>query len=205
VESLAVVTMFGLLIPLLIVLGIVAAIVVAVGRRRSGTSPPISPTAPRDVFTYLLTAIALYISATGVMLIVWGLADFWFPGFETSAEHWTDNARGGISMAVVAFPIFLYLNKVSRARLRSGETNPDSPLRQAFIYLNLFIAAVVVMVDLMVVIYDFLSGDLTPRFLMKAGRLLVIAGLVFGYYRTELAIRPEVPPEPPAAEAAVAA
>jgi uncharacterized protein DUF5671 len=189
--------MFGLLIPLLIVIGIVAAIVVAVGRRRSGTSPPISPTAPRDVFTYLLTAIALYISATGVMLIVWGLADFWFPGFETSAEHWTDNARGGIAMAVVAFPLFL-------CRIRSGETDPDSRLRQAFIYLNLFIAAVVVMVDLMVVIYDLLSGDLTPRFLMKAGGLVVVAGLVFGYYRTELAIRPEVPPEPPAAEAVAA-
>ena len=60
-----VMAMFGILIPLLIVVGIVAAIVVAVGRRRSGTAAPISPTAPRDVFNYLLTAVALYISATG--------------------------------------------------------------------------------------------------------------------------------------------
>jgi len=200
-----VMAMFGLLFQLLVVVGIVAVVVMAVSRKRSGTHPPISPTAPRDVFTYLLTAIALYISATGVMLIIWGLADYWFPGFENPGDHWTDNARIGISMAVVAFPIFVYLNKVSRARIRGGETDPDSRLRQSFIYLSLFIAAVVVLVDLMVVINDLLSGDLTPRFLMKAGGLVVVAGLVFTYYRMELTIAPEVPPEPPPAETAVAA
>lgn len=196
--------MFGLLFQLLVVGGIVAAIVMAVSRKRSGSQVAISPTAPRDVFTYLLTAISLYISAAGVMLIIWGLADYWFPGFDFSA-HRTDDVRIGISMAVVAFPIFLYLSKVSHTRLRRGETNHDSRLRQAFIYLNLFIAAVVVLVDPMVAIYDLLSGDLTARFLMKAGGLLVVAGLVFRYYQMELVIEPEVPPEPPAAEAEVAA
>jgi uncharacterized protein DUF5671 len=199
-----VLAMFGILVQLLVFVGIVAAVVMAVSRKRSGTQSTISSTAPRDVFTYLLTAIALYISAAGVILIVWGLADYWFPGFDSAADL-TDNIRGGISMAVVAFPIFVYLNKVARARIRSGETNPDSRLRQAFIYLNLFIAAVVVMVDLMVVIYDFLSGDLTPRFLMKAGGLVVVAVLVFSYYRTELAIEPEPTSETPPAGPVVAA
>jgi hypothetical protein len=40
---------------------------------------------------------------------------------------------------------------------------------------------------------------------MKAGGLVVVAGLVFTYYRMELTIEPEVPPEPPPAETAVAA
>ena len=197
-------SLLGFLIPLLILVGIVALITVAVSRRRAGGGQPVDPNAPRDVFTYLLTTVALYISAAGVVLIIFGLADSWFPGFEEASEPSAEDARIGISMAVVAFPILLYLTKISRQRVRNGETSPDSRLRQAFIYLSFFVAAVVVLADLMTVIYDLLSGDLTVRFAIKAVGLLVVAGLVVAYYRQELDLRPEPPspatmPEPEAA------
>jgi hypothetical protein len=185
--------MVAFIIQLAVLGGIVAAVVLVVNRRRSGASPSINADTPRDVFTYLLTTISLYVSAAGAMLIISGLADYWFPGLEYLGEPWTESARIGISMAIVAFPILLYLTKLSRTRLRSGETSPDSRLRQAFIYLSLFVASVVVLVDLMVVIYDLLSGDLTARFLMKAVGLLLLAGLVFRYYQLDLSIRPEGP------------
>lgn len=185
--------MVAFLVQLLILGGIVAVIVVAVNRRRSGAPSSVHVDAPRDVFTYLLTTISLYVSATGAMLIISGLADYWFPGLEYLGDPWTEDARIGISMQIVAFPILVYLTRLSRSRLRSGETSPDSRLRQAFIYLSLFVASVVVLVDLMVVIYDLLSGDLTARFLMKALGLLVLAVLVFRYYQLDLNIRPDGP------------
>jgi hypothetical protein len=189
--------MVAFLVQLLVLAGIVAAVVVAVNRRRSGGGSAINANTPRDVFTNLLTTISLYVSAAGAMLIISGLADYWFPDLEYLGDPWTENARIGISMAVVAFPIFLYLTKLSRARVRSGETRPDSRLRQAFIYLSLFVASVIVLVDLMVVVHDLLSGDLTARFLMKATGLLVLAALVFRYYQLELAIGPAAPPVVP--------
>ena len=180
--------MLAFVIQLAVLGGIVAVVVVALNRRRTGAS--VNVDAPRDVFTYLLLTVSLYVSAAGAMSIISGLADYWFPGAEYLGDPWTESARIGISMAVVAFPIFLYLNKVSHARIRSGDTLPDSRLRQAFIYLSLFVASVVILIDLMVLIYDLLSGDLTARFLMKALGLLVLAGLVIRYFQLELAVEP---------------
>lgn len=177
-------------VQLAVVAGIVAAVVIVMGRKRSGGAPT-DPNTPRDVFTYLLTAIALYITASGVVLILFGLADYWFPSFDSFTEPSTDDARIGISMAVVTFPLLLYLTKLSRSRIRKGDASPDSRLRLAFIYLSFFVVAVVVLVDLMVVVYDLLSGDLTARFLVKALGLLVVAALVFAYYRQELEVHPD--------------
>ena len=42
----------------------------------------------------------------------------------------------------------------------------------------------------MVTVNAFLNGDLTPRFLVRAGGVLTIVGLVYLYYRSELEAAP---------------
>src|SRR3989344_5224500 len=59
-------------------------------------------------------------------------------------------------------------------------------VRVWLLYLTLFIAGAVMIGDLVAVIYNFLNGDLTLRFLLKVGALLLIAGTVFKYYFLEL-------------------
>jgi hypothetical protein len=183
-----VIGLFGLLIPLILVGVVVTVVVVSVNRSRESGVDSGSPISPKDIFLHLLAAATLYISAIGVLVLIWGLAEYWFPDeFETFNSGADSGAvRGGVSMAIVAFPIFIYLSLLIRRRIKSGELDRLSTLRTAFVYVNLFIVTVVSLITLMVTVNAFLSGDLTPRFLVRAGGVLGIVGLIYLYYRSEL-------------------
>jgi hypothetical protein len=187
--------LIGLLIPLLILGGIVAVIVVAVNRTRRKSDAEGISVSPKDVFIYLLTAATLYISATGVLILLWSLAEYWFPDpYRTFGSRSDGGAvRIGVAMAIVAFPVFVYLTLLVRRKIRSGEIDPASSLRTGFIYFNLFVVAVTALITLMVTVDAFLGGDLTTRFLVRAGGVLLIAGLVYLYYRSELEAAPRNP------------
>lgn len=181
--------LFSLLIPLMIVGGIVAVVVVSVQRGREKDAAQAVPVSPKDVFVYLLSTVTLYISAAGVLTLIWGLAEYWFPDpFRSSFSSGLGGGgvRVGVSMAIVAFPIFIFLARLVHKKIRSGEINPGSTLRTGFIYFNLFVISVTTLVTMMVTVGTFLGGDLTPRFFVRAGGVLLIVGLVYLYYRNEL-------------------
>lgn len=151
---------------------------------------------PRSVFVYLLNFLTLYLSALGAALLTWGLADHWF---QDPLDTYVSNGpiRFGISMLVVAFPLFLYLNRLIGRSIETGEVSERSMVKKVLSYLTLFLIAITVIVDLITVIYTFLGGDLTARFAVRGAGILLIAGLVFLYYLTDL----KEPKEPPAAAA----
>lgn len=193
--------MLGLLVQLVFVGGIIAAIVYALRRRSAGAVG--NTVNPRDVFIYVLTTIALYLTAAGSMMIVDGLANSWFPVFNRTFG--TGSARAGISMVIVAFPILAYLTRLIRRKIRGGEIEPHSRVRDGFAYFSLFIVAVIALVDLMVIVNVLLSGEVTGRFLVKAIGLLVIVGLIFRYYQVDLVAGDDEPPPVPPVESEVAA
>jgi len=61
-----------------------------------------------------------------------------------------------------------------------------SPVRKWLTYLTLFIAATVLIGDLITLVYNALGGELTTRFLLKVLTVAVIAGGTFGYYLWDL-------------------
>lgn len=151
---------------------------------------------PRSVFVYLLNFLALYLSALGAAMVTWGLADHWFRDpLDTFVN--TGSIRSGIAMMVVAFPLFLYLNIYLRRKIGAGELSDRSVLKKVLTYLTLFIIALTTIIDLIMVIYFFLGGDLTARFAVRGLGILLIAGFVFLYYLNDL----REPKAPDAAEA----
>ncbi len=180
--------LIALLFPLLLIGVVVTVVVVSVNSSREKGLDRGDPISPKDVFLHLLAAATLYISAIGVLVLIWGLAEYWFPDPLRTFDSGPDSGavRGGVSMAIVAFPIFLYLSLMIRRRIRSGELDALATLRTGFIYVNLFVVTVATLITLMVTVSAFLSGDLTPRFLIRAGGVLGITGLVYLYYRSEL-------------------
>ncbi|HEX2053449.1 MAG TPA: DUF5671 domain-containing protein [Actinomycetota bacterium] len=184
-DSLRVVGFLVMLVPLAILGAVVAAVVVAVRRRSRAESWDL---APKQIFLHLLAMATLYISAAGVLILLWALAEQWFPDPYLTFDYGGDSdaVRGGISMAVVAFPIFLVLAVQIRRKTANGEIPAASALRAGFVYANLFVVAVAVLITLMVSVNAFLDGDLTPRFAVRAGGVLLLVGLLYLYYRSEL-------------------
>lgn len=139
---------------------------------------------PRDVFLHLFAIVALYWSAISFITLCWQYINYFFPNI-LNQRYYADfigPIRFSVASLIIIFPLFIlaswYLNKVYRKEVAVRE----SKVRKWLIYLTLFIASLIIIGDLVTVIYNFLGGDITVRFVLKSLSVLVVAGVVFGYY-----------------------
>jgi hypothetical protein len=143
----------------------------------------------RDAFVYLILFMTLYISAYNLGRLVFHLIDMAFPdpaAASLSSQYASYAIRRSIASLVVAFPIFLFVSwSVSRA-IRLNPSRRSSPVRRWLTYLTLFVAASVLIGDLIVLLSGVLGGDLTIRFVLKVLTVGVIAGMALGYYLWDL-------------------
>lgn len=128
--------------------------------------------------------VALYVSLTSLVVMLFGIVNIHFPD-PASAYYEYDSAESSIrfslAILVVFFPTYLLLTrKVNKAR-RSAE-GAYLMLTKWMIYLSLLVGGFVLLGDFVTVIYTFLNGEITTRFILKALALLVVVGSAFYYY-----------------------
>jgi heme A synthase len=144
---------------------------------------------PRDVFLHLLAIVTLYWSAISFVTLLWQYVNYFFP--DALKNYYYYNGINGpmrfaISSLIIVFPVFIlvswWLNKIyaKEAAVR------ESKIRKWLIYLTLFIAALVIIGDLITVINIFLGGEITTRFILKALSILLVAAFIFGYYLNDV-------------------
>jgi hypothetical protein len=139
----------------------------------------------REAFLYLLLFTTLFLSAFHLGVLLFELIEKAFPdpiGPNFSARE----LRWSVSYLVVSFPIFLFLTVRQERELRGDPVKRGSKVRKWLTYLTLFVAAGFLVGDLVALIFHFLEGELTVRFLLKALVVAVLAGTVFGYYLRDL-------------------
>lgn len=182
----------GPLVLLLIVAGIVGVVLWAVAAHKAREGDDAATiegpaSGPREIFLHLLAFFSLYVSVIGFIVGAWATADRMFPlPFESSPGLMNSGIRLAISLVVVTFPLFVYLNWYINRKIKSGEMAPSSRLRQVLGYLTVFIVAITALIDLIVIVFQYLGGEFTARSGMKAGTVLVVMALVYLYYMSDL-------------------
>lgn len=148
---------------------------------------------PRDLFLHLLAIVTLYWSSISFVTILWQMINYFFQDQLNYFyyESFSGLIRFGVSSLIIVFPVFIivswYLNKIYTKESQVRE----SKIRKWLIYLTLFIAALVIIGDLVSTINMLLGGEVTIRFILKALSVLLVAGFVFGYYLDD--VRKDVP------------
>ena len=147
---------------------------------------------PRDVFLHLLAIVTLYWSAVSFITLLWQTINHFLPDvLNYYPASIIEPMRFAVASLIIVFPVFLitswYLNKIYRRESIVRE----SKIRKWLIYLTLFIASITVIVDLVMVVLNLLSGDATLKFILKALSVLVVAVIIFGYYLDD--VRKETP------------
>ncbi len=140
----------------------------------------------REAFLFLLLFSALYVSAFNLGSLLFQFINRAFPDAATPGSYSGENVRWAVSSLIVAFPVFLYMSRLTGRAIRSEPGMRGSRVRRDLTYLTLFIAALVLVGDLIALVYNFLGGELTIRFLLKVLAIGVIAGGCFGYYLWDL-------------------
>jgi hypothetical protein len=145
----------------------------------------------REAFLHLVLFSTLYVSAFNLGALVFQLINLAFPDPAAPAaavEIVRDAIRWSISYLVVAFPVFLYVARLTGRETRRDPSKRASKVRRWLTYLTLFVAAAVLIGDIIGLVYSLLGGELTVRFILKVSTIAVIAGTVFGHYLRDLRI-----------------
>ena len=153
-------------------------------------TPETKTSSPREVFLHLLAIVTLYMSAFNFGRLIFGYVNRAFPDLLEGQYyvHMASNEslRWSLAMLIIGFPIYFFTTRFLQRLYVRNPWEQTRRIRKWLLYLTLFLAAVVVIGDLVTLIYTFLGGELTVRFAFKVITVFAIAAAIFGYYFWEL-------------------
>ena len=147
---------------------------------------------PKDVFMHLLNMIALYASATSILVLLFQYINIYFPDILNPYFDPGSPMRGAIASLIIIFPVFILTSKFIQKDIEKFPQKSELKIRKWLLYFTLFIAAIIIIGDLVSLIYNFLQGELTIRFFLKIISVLAVAASILGYYLYELRRKPGV-------------
>ncbi len=148
---------------------------------------------PREVFLHLLAMVTLYMSAFSFGKLIFDYVGRVFPdplemrGYGAIASSASsDSMRWSIAMLVIVFPVYFFTTRFLQRLYVRDPFQQTRRIRKWLVYLTLFLSAVAIIIDLVTVLYKFLGGELSVRFVLEVLTVLFIAAAIFGYYFWEL-------------------
>ncbi|MCL5986776.1 MAG: DUF5671 domain-containing protein [Actinobacteria bacterium] len=143
---------------------------------------------PKDVFMHLLAIGVLYVSVVSFIALLHQYINIIFPDL-LNYYYYTgalNTILWSTSALIVVFPTYLLLSWLLNRDIAREPEKKELRIRRWLIYFTLFISAITIIVDLISLIYNFLGGELTIRFLLKVLVILLITAAVFGFYIWDL-------------------
>jgi hypothetical protein len=143
----------------------------------------------REAFLYLLLFATLYLTAWHLGSLLFDLIDRALPDPADPAflvDHRGDSMRWSVATLLIAFPVFAFVARRLARELAGSPVKRLSAVRRWLTYLTLFLAAGVLIGDMIALVNNLLGGGTTLRFLLKVLVVALIAGAVFGYYLLDL-------------------
>lgn len=143
----------------------------------------------REAFLYLTLFTTLYLSAYHLGSLLFRLIEQAWPDpadNEFMLMQLDSSMRWSTASVIIAFPVFLFLAHYLGKELARSPAKRQSAVRRWLTYLTLFLAAVVLIVDMITLVNNVLGGELSLRFLLKVVVAALIAGTIFGYYLWDL-------------------
>lgn len=161
------------------------------GNNPNNMNTQISKTGPKDVFLNTLSFGVLYGSIVSFLTMIFQYVNYTFPD---PLVFWQarilETVRTSTSVLVVMFPIFLILAWMIEKDFKANPEKRNLKFRKWLTYLTLFAAAVTVIVDLIILVNRFYSGDLTTQFFLKVAVVLAVAAGTFAYYLWDVKRKP---------------
>ena len=140
--------------------------------------------AAKFAFFYMLSLVALVFMALSTGMIIFQVINknIMDTLHEGSGQFSSEALKFAISALIISAPVFFAASRSIYRSLFSGALNRESGIRKWLTYFILFIASVVMIGWLIFTINNFLNGELTLKFLLKAVTAIGIAVSVFTFY-----------------------
>ena len=141
-----------------------------------------------DIFVNFFSFVLLIVIAISIGTLLFSIIDQYIQDPALEAGYYYNDNTSSIHYAtaalIVAFPLYLWAMWLWLKKF-SGADKAESKVSKWTTYFILLVSALVIIGDLISVIFNFLEGELTNRFIFKALSVLVIAGVIFKFYYLE--------------------
>lgn len=146
---------------------------------------------PKHVFLHLFVIIMLYYSTVNLLILLFQYINFLFPDLLSQINYSqmmfsSDLIRFAMASIIIVFPVFILTSRyLAKIYVRTPAIK-EMRVRKWLIYFTLFVAALIMVGDLVRIILTFLEGEITIRFILKALSVLLVAAIIFFYYLRDL-------------------
>ena len=142
------------------------------------------PNLAKYTFLYLLSLVTLIMTAMAVGNVLFELINKFIadPLANYGDIYNPSSIKFGIATLIIASPIYFYSTWLILKNLTTGKLDVEATPRRWLTYLIILISAFVMLGWLIGVLFGFLDGDLTTRFILKGVVSLLLAGSIFGFY-----------------------
>ena len=114
---------------------------------------------PRDVFIYLLVVIMLYTNVCELITLLFDYVNLALPDPLDASGNQLESIRMAVAVLVVAFPVYLWASRFIARDLAAHPEKSELSIRRWLLYMTLFLAALLVIGDLVALVYNFMGGD----------------------------------------------
>ena len=139
----------------------------------------------RNFALQLGSLISLYVSIGALLTLLFSVINAAYPdvasSYYYSANDYGYTIRGAIATLIVFFPAYILLTRFVN-KVRRAESGAYTSFTKWLIYLSLVVGGGVLLGDLVAILLNFLNGELTVRFLLKAVSVFGVVGAAFAYY-----------------------
>ena len=135
-------------------------------------------------FYYLLSLVSLVFVSISAGLVAFAIIDKTVADALMIGSYYNHDGqlKFAISALLIAAPIFYLVSRLIARGLKKEDLPITSGVRRWLTYFILFVSSMIILGVFISVINNFLSGELTSRFILKAATIFIISGLVFSYY-----------------------
>ncbi len=146
-------------------------------------------TGAKDFFLWAGAMLFLYTSIVAFITLLFSYINYVFPDAlnNYNLNPYDSGMSYQMAILIVLVPLFLVLMHFIRKDIDKEPSRADLWVRRWALYLTLFVAGVTIAVDLITLLYYFLSGqDITVRFLLKVAVVLLVGAAGFMHFLADI-------------------
>jgi hypothetical protein len=137
---------------------------------------------PKLAFYYSLALVTLVIGSISFGTMIFEFINKFFPLVQNNYYVETSGLKFAISGVIISFPIFYFIKGLIYKGIEKGEFAINSSARKWLTYFMIFVSAVVMIGSLIGLFNNFLDGESTFNFVLKAITVLIISSTIFSFY-----------------------
>lgn len=144
---------------------------------------PMRSTAARDALFYSLLFVVFGMVVGSTLTLLFAQVNILLPEpSESSTYGQLSGLRWSMAALIVFAPVFWTLDRKDRKATATDRARTHGTVRRWLSALAMLVATITLLGDALYLIYSWLDGQITLRFLIKSATVALIAGVVLAYF-----------------------